>query len=358
MGETSAGRGAVLRVHDTVERARGAAAGPRRAERPAAGRPRGRRICAEHGRWWRPAAARSSTRIDPSRPHARESSASTPAWPPPSIGIVSVETSPRPAEIDVEPGVAHRSCSPSEKRKKNSSGAKDGSVGRDDSCSASLRAAGRRRFRHDAARAARPAFRPRPSAYSRTGRAMPRSASSSGRRAAAIGASSRETKPFELGVLLERVPPRHHERAASARQQRERAARRSGRAPARAAPADRAVFDRGRHDGAHGLRGGARARAERASASSASRANVERVAGRQVRAIGGELLAQPGDRAGRLDRPRRHPLLNQLEHRRGARLAGALVPGPPDGARGQPGEQHEDRDSGVEQAHAAGAGGG
>ena len=83
-----------------------------------------------------------------------------------------------------------------------------------------------------------------------------------------------------------------------------------------------------------------------------------RIAWREVCAIGGELFSKPGDGAGRLDRPRRHPLLNQLEHGRGARLSGALFPGPPDGSRRQGGEQHEDGHAGVEHAHPAAACGG
>jgi hypothetical protein len=77
-----------------------------------------------------------------------------------------------------------------------------------------------------------------------------------------------------------------------------------------------------------------------------------------VRAIGRELFAQPGDGAGGFDRPGRHALLHQLEHGSASRLAGALLPGPPDGSRGDPGEQHEDGESDVEQARAAAAGGG
>lgn len=77
------------------------------------------------------------------------------------------------------------------------------------------------------------------------------------------------------------------------------------------------------------------------------------IPGLQMRPIGCELFTQPRDCPGRLDRSRRHPLLNELEHRRGACLAGTLVPGAPDRSRGEDGGQHEDPESGVEQAHAA-----
>ena len=77
---------------------------------------------------------------------------------------------------------------------------------------------------------------------------------------------------------------------------------------------------------------------------------------RQVRAVGGELFAKPGDCPGRFDRPGRHALLNQLEDRSGPRLTGPLLPRPPHRPRGETREQHEDGEAGVEHAHRPAAG--
>ena len=79
----------------------------------------------------------------------------------------------------------------------------------------------------------------------------------------------------------------------------------------------------------------------------------QRVARPEMRTVRGQLLAQPRNRAGCFDRPRRRPLLNQLEYRRRPCLPGALVPGTPHGPRRENGEQDEHDESRVEYAGAA-----
>ena len=228
-------------------------------------------------------------------------------------------------------------------------------MGRDDSCSASLVRGASLRFPRTTARATRPACRPPRACSNRTGRPRRRA-----RRRAAPRLGHRREQPRDetvrAGIRLEHVPSRDHEGRAVPGQDGQPAARRTGvrkRDPHRQRQAGR---PNGHHPPHHlrcrdELRGHAHPPRPRAS-------QGRRIAWREVRAIGGELFSKPGDGAGRLDRPRRHPLLNQLEHGRGARLAGALFPRPPDRSRRQGREQHEDGESGVEHAHAAAACGG